>query len=359
MADVDNVEVKPFYTNWALALMSQGIIVRLKISRWRAECRLSAEDLGLRFVDENSVDFMRRYVKLGKQKLLPPEVIRELSTIERKARDLLIEYSFDTIWGRFVPHSAFEEWKIENEVIKNDFMQAAVMMGRRYDELVAEVKEDYRSLAKDVWARLYPESSEDPTESFIENFVTRIVNNIPSRENVVSSFKYDTTYFIIPMPSIIEEDLAKASEVRRERQEKEEEARLANQTREIIAAEYVQRKRELIDSFLESTVVNMRQQVSKLCDSILKSIGKRKSVNRVSLGHIEKLKSIIKQIRLLNFYDDKEIAGLMDSLESEISKFKGERDDDVIVDKLKQIVEIGEQELEFDNFNPAISYLEV
>jgi len=49
----------------------------------------------------------------------------------------------------------------------------------------------------------------------------------------------------------------------------------------------------------------------------------------------------------------------MDSLEAEISKFKGERDDDIIVDKLKQIVEIGEQELEFDNFNPAISYLEV
>ena len=60
MVDGKEVGVKQFKNDWALALMSRGIIVRISISRWRAMAKLSVNDLGLKFVDSETSEFMRK-----------------------------------------------------------------------------------------------------------------------------------------------------------------------------------------------------------------------------------------------------------------------------------------------------------
>ena len=57
---VDNqeIDVEQIMTDWALALMTQGVIVKQSISRWRAEMRLSNEMLGLKSIDDETSDFM-------------------------------------------------------------------------------------------------------------------------------------------------------------------------------------------------------------------------------------------------------------------------------------------------------------
>lgn len=350
------VHVEQFMSDWALALMSQGVIVRLSISRWRAEARLTPEMLGLRFVDGDGLDFMHDYVRLGKQKLLPPAILKEIETLEGMARNNLAYYSFDTVWGRFVPFTAFDEWERLNKNIRNDFFEQARSLGRQYDVIVASVKEDYKKMAKDVWFRLYPDKGE-PTLSFIDDFVSKIVAKIPSQIDIISTFKYDVTYFIIPMPSFVEENVARAEEIRRQSEMTQFSTDLEKQTKKRISEEYVQRKKELIDGFLESTVVNMRKYVSELCDVVLRSIGKQSSGD-IKLSHVNKIKAMIKKVRFLNFYDDKEIDGLIKDLENEIDKIKGELNQDLIVVKLKEIVEVGKKEFTPKNFNPAISVLE-
>lgn len=104
--DIDSEEYR---SDWALALMSQGVIVKLSLCRWRAKIKLESETLGLRFVDEDGSGFMKDYIRLGDQKLLPPEVLKEIETLERRARETLVTYSFGTVWGRFVPFTAFDE----------------------------------------------------------------------------------------------------------------------------------------------------------------------------------------------------------------------------------------------------------
>lgn len=358
-----NVDAEEYMADWALALMSQGIIVKLSISRWSAKMKLKPETLGLRFINEDGSDFMKDYVRLGQQNLLPPQVLKELETLEARARILLATYSFNTVWGKFVPFTAFEEWEKANNAIRMDFIEQAKSIGERYDSLVGAVKKDYCKLARDVWARLYPEDKGGATVSFVEDFVTKIINKIPPREDIVASFKYNALYFVIPMPSFVSENIARAERILQdaavEADMKKFENEMEKETKRKVADEYIARKKELIDGFLESTVKMMRKYISDLCDSVLQAIAQKSRSGRVTSGQLNKLKAMIKKVKLLNFYDDDDISKLISDLDKEIDKFKGERNDVAVVDKLKEIVDVSKKEFMPKNFNPAISVLEV
>lgn len=358
--DSKEIPVKEFRNDWALALMSQGVIAKLSINFWRANSRLTPEILGLKFADEEGFNFSQKYLQLGTQKLLPPEILSAINILDRRARETLDNYSFETVWGRFVPFTAFDEWERENGIIQRDFLQQAVILGNKYDEIVHSVKEEYKKMAKDVWVRLYPEDKYGATPSFIENFVDKTVAKIPSREDVVSSFKYSATYFIIPMPSFVADNIAKAEQIKRREEIAQFESDLEKQTKQRISEEYIKRKKELIDGFLESTVISMRKYIAELCDTVLISINK-KGYAKVTNVHVNKIKGMIKKIKLLNFYNDKEVSDLIKELGVEVDKdnIKGELNQGIIVEKLKEIADSVKREYIPRNFNPSISVLEL
>lgn len=352
------VSVQQYRNDWALTLMSQGIIVRLSVSRWRAKAPLSHHELGLRFSDEESTSFMKKYIQLGRENLLPPSVMAEIESIESRSRQALKEFSFPTVWGYFIPYTAFSDWEIINNQIKQEFLDASLKIGEKYDEIIGIVKNDYKSMAKDVWLRLYPNQGE-PTASFIEDFISKIVSKIPSRSDIVASFKYDVTYFIIPMPSLIEENLAKAQKTRIEKENKIFENTLEQETKKRISEEYIKRKQELIDGFLEATVAGMRKYISELCDSVLQSLTLSAPQKDMTIPQRNKIKRLIKKVEQLNFHGDKEIAELLKELDIEIDKFKGERDKNIIVVKLQKIIEMGEKEYLPKDFDDSIASLDI
>jgi hypothetical protein len=361
MMDINgrDLEVDQVRNDWALALMNEGVIVKITMKRWRGTASLKHSDLGLKFIDGDSMSFSSRYIKLGSQKLLPPEVLNELSTIERRARDHLNNYSFDTVWGRFVPFRAFDDWERGNEEIRGAYTEQAKMMGERYEDIVARVKHDYRSMGRDVWSRLYPNDTAGATESFLEDFSDRMVSKIPTREKIVASFQYDCAYFMIPMPSFIASDIAKADDIARESEEKDQKHNLAMESRRRIADEYINKKSEMIDGFLKSTVNEMRSHIGELCDNILHSMAQKEKIKDIRKNDIKKIHETLKKVELLNFHEDEEIEKKLRELKCEVDKFKGERDKDLIVDKLREIVDIGSQEFIPKNFNPSISSLEI
>lgn len=356
--DGNKISVNHFRDDWVLALMSQGVIVKLSINRWRAFSKITPELLGLRFHDDDGFDFTKKYLDLGRQKLLPVEVLSEIESVENKARMNLEYYSFDTVWGKFIPFTAFNEWEASNNIIKNDFLRQGIELGNRYDDIIASVKKEYRKMAKDVWVRLYSNTNGEATESFIENFVDNIAKKIPCKEEIVASFKYSSTFFIIPMPSFIADNIAQAEQIRRNDEMAKFESELEKQTKIRIKEDYIKRKKELIDGFLESTVVSMRKYVAELCDSILISIGKN-GRNKINVNHVSRLKEMIRKIKLLNFYNDDEISKLINGLGIEIEKIKSEIDGNIVIDKLKEIVDVSKKEYCHTDFNPSISALEL
>jgi len=356
---MEEKDVKMMRDNWTLALMRRGIIVNLSINRWRGTTKLTPELLGIKFSDQEAVGVVKQYLKFGHQKLLPPDVTREFDGLEIKAREVLSAYSFKTVWGRFVPVTAFDAWESENEVIKDAYLEVAKNFGNDYTDIVGRVKDEYAILAKDVWARLHPDLSTTPTGSFVENFSNNIVSKIPPLSQIMSSFKYDTVYSFIPMPSFMETDIAKAKDIQRDSNIKDFKNEVQRQTEIRVAEIYIQKKTELIDGFLETTVSAMRKNVSELCNEVLISMGKSRYKGRVSDVHVKKLRKMIDKVRILNFYDDEEVSSLLNGLEFEVDKFKHDMDKDVIVEKLEKIVSVGTQEFLPEDFSPAIGYLEV
>ena len=352
------IDVQQYRNDWALALMSRGIVVKLAISRWRPFSPLNEEDLGLIHHDNHGNEFVKNYIKLGTEKLLPPAVINEIEHIEQRARKTLMDHSFVTVWGRFVPYTAFENWEKENTEIKKDYMDAAKRLWERYDDLIAMVRSDYRNMAKDVWARIHHNQGE-ATESFIENFISNVIAKIPNKSEIFESFKYEQTLFIIPMPSMIEQNLLKAQQIKQERELKVVENQLEKESKRRVAEEYVMRRQELIDKFLESTVTTMRGYVADLCDKVLQSVTRNGNVKDMAKSQREKIKKMIRKVSVLNFHNDKQITDLLKELEMEIDKFKGDRDKNVVVNKLQEIVDFAKQEFIPTDFNPSIGSLEV
>ena len=353
------IPIEQFRNDWTLALMSQGVIVRLKIGRWVGSTKLTPEALGLKFAGEEGLHFTNTYLNLGTQKLMPPKMMHEIMTLDTRARTLLSNYSFDTVWGRFVPFTAFDQWERENKAIHDEYIKAAIALGSKYDEMIATIKEDYKNMAKDVWVRMYSEDKGNPTPAFIEDFVSKVVEKIPSQTDIISSFRYDTTYFVIPMPSFVADNIAKADQIKRESELAQFSSELEKDAKRRISEDYIKRKKELVDGFLQSTISEMRKYVAELCDVVLISISSKKGGVKVNTGHINKLKAMIKKVKLLNFYNDKEITDLLKDLEWELDKVQGDMNYDSIAGKLKNIVEETKKEFTPQDFNPSISILEL
>lgn len=351
------VDVEQHRTDWVLALMTKGVIANLTISRWRATSPLRADELGLKFADTEACSFMKKYVTLGSEKLLPPEILSEFNYVEKRARDNLDNYSFKTVWGKFIPYTAFSEWDTENKQIEADFYELAKKFGEKYIEIISVVRSEYRKMAKDVWIRMHPGQIDAPP-SFVEEFIDRVISKIPPKNQIDSMFSYSVEFFYIPMPSMIANDFAKANEIQRQDDIKSHEANLEKEIKTEISKRYMIKKNELIDSFLEATVTSMRSYVGELCDGVLMSLntGGKKEINKTQ---INKIKKMISKVRTINFYDDKEIRIMLNELETEIDKFKGQRNADTIVQKLQDIVTVGQTEYVPIDFNPAIGSLEI
>ena len=353
-----NIEVKQYRNDWALALMSQGIIVKLTINRWRGTARLSSDELGLKFNNDVTRKVTDQYISLGSEKLIPPDIENIFSSIESESRRILKSYSFPTVWGYFVPFTAFDAWEKANEEMRSKYFLAANQMVEQYYDIIDTVKNAYSHMALDVWTRLYPNGG-DATQSFVSDFVNKVIAKIPDRLTIMSNFKYDTTYFVIPMPSIIEENLSRARKEERKREMEEFTSKLERETREKVAKAYLDRKQDLIDGFLESTVVSLRKYVAELCESVLSSLGQESKKREISRSHKERIKKTIKKVKTLNFYDDKEMLVLLNNLETEVDKFKGERDNNQIICTLQNIVDVTKSEFTPEDFNPSISTLDI
>ena len=349
--DEKNITVEQFKENWASSLMDMGVVVKLKMGRWSAKKTINPSDLGLKFANDDAMEFMSKYINLGTQRLLPVEVLSEITSIEQRARKNLKNYSFETVWGKFVPYSTFDEWEKKNEEIRETFFKAAKSLEYRYDEIIEMLRKEYEKLARDVWARLY-HNSENPTENFVCSFVDNIISYIPSPFKLTNSFKYEIVYYEIPLPSSVQRDIENVKRIR-------EESELESKARKKVSEYFVEQKKTVIDGFLESTVCSMRDNVKTICESVLASLQKNAYQTHIPKNSINRLKIMIEKVRKLNFYDDKQITLLLNSLELEIGKYKGEMDKNVVKETLEKIVEESSTEYFPDDFDPAIESLKI
>lgn len=353
--------------------LQDGVIISLEIKRWRGKNKLEQDELGLQQDASQAYDnFMKKYVTLGFKNLFPKDILEKISSVEVRARKNLKEYSYESPWGRFVPLTAYERWKENNEKMQEEFFKIRDEIVDNYDEIVERVKSDYIPLAGTVYKRENNIPLSKQTEipkSFINDFLTNILDQIPSPEEIKESFIYEINLSSLPdlitgmdsvMPStaptsgvtatspaisnterlvekLPEEALTGSTLDVFEKQEKKK------QIQEDINKSVLGKDNEKLESFLSSVLGQIREISIEASKDILTSIDNNdgKLVGRASI----RARNLIDKVRAMDFYGDSRLRELMDDLEKLLDEKPKKRSIEKIKEQVEQIKNYSEESL--------------
>lgn len=338
----DESQVKAAVPQWT-RLMKEGVLVRLHIGRWRAKAGLSWSDLGIVLNGKDEDQRLREIVALGHKKLLPYSLMKRLDAAESAARKWLEKCSFRTHWGFFVPVTAYEEWREENEQLRREYMALRSEIVLNYSQIIDEVLSDYRLAAEGAYERLKalnPKATSNflDAQDFAAQFVSQIESLIPSPAQIQESFYFSSELLYIPLPSLMAGEQAEAERIEleakkeRERIEAEIQAnwsaaqwkeRLMREMNEDVIRQARAQKETLIDGFLKDVVVQLRSMVYKASTDVLGAIAQNDSLPPRS---VVQLKNMVSQVKKLNFYGDDEIEQMLKPVQRLLNQKAEDRD---------------------------------
>lgn len=328
-------DVRSTLYQWATPLMEKGIIVRLEIKRWRGTKRISPEELGIDENDRRWLEF-KSYMSLGTRHLLTRKTNNTINAVENKARKLLKEYSFETIWGYFVPCTLFAEWQDKDKEIQKEFYELADKIEKEFEDIKSQVLADYRIYCRKIWDDGAVTRSFSDYETYEHYFLKKIENEIITAEEFRNSFEYNTFFYFIPMPSDIESDVIEAKRVQGEQEllehEKEMRRRLAENMTEL--------REQHLESFLESTVGQIRNSILTIVEDVRNSLRTDADGCLTKGKNRTKLLKMIETVRSLNFYNDDQIQGALDRLQVDLNKDPDVRSEKEVEETLKEIEDL-------------------
>ncbi|MEO9029385.1 MAG: hypothetical protein ABI413_11290 [Ktedonobacteraceae bacterium] len=320
--------------------MKDGFIVEIKVKHWRARKKLTLYELGIKPQDAETAEVYEQLISLGTNVLLPPQTLKDLESIERQARLHLKNCSFETPFGRFIPWSAYNDWKSGNEAYKQRFFDMRDLVVSEYANLIDELLTQYEVIAKNAYFLLEKQYERGDYRSFEEMFpdekgfiehfkLNLIARYIKTAEQFGETFVYTERFSRIDLGALAldkekiaepdawlsEREMKRAAATKRQEMLMQMERDLVDQARS--------QKKNMIDQFLESLMIQTRTITYDAVTSVLASIQKEETLQgRPAI----QLKELVKKIQQLNFYEDADIDRMLTSLHAIIEKPAKERD---------------------------------
>jgi hypothetical protein len=252
-------------------MLKDGAVFDLHIHYWRARRGLEAQDLGLVKADIPDL------YKLGYKMLVDPKEINKFTQFEQSIRRKFEWYSLPFFVGqtcRFVPLKVMEDTVKILRKGQTDF-----------DVLVSNLLRDYEGLRSQTLDKY------SDIRSSLEPYY-------PTRNNLQRKFKFQWNAFQISQIS----DTMNVDNVISE----------FNEFRDKLKVE--------LNSFVESTIVGLREEVSKTCDSLIEKIN---SGDIVRSSSIEAVNTVIDRFNNLNFAKDSKVEATLNQLRKAIKTGKG------------------------------------
>ncbi|HEU5375559.1 MAG TPA: hypothetical protein VFV38_08985 [Ktedonobacteraceae bacterium] len=363
-----------------LERMKDGVTIQLSLSRPRFFKKLTEQDLGLQFGGElatssKAMKVIGDYFQLGRRSLLPKTWQERLNNVENSARYCLKRHSLKSHWGAFVPVREYQAWKEENAEIEQEFWQIRVDLLAQYDTIKEEVVNDFQELAEDSWRRILIGSSlADPSnveqevllqllqrlhagdgkEAFIEAYMKTIRKTLPTALELEESFRYNVEIGIIPLPSLLAQDIKQADTVYQERalrdarvqaeldrmererleamreisakeqlerekrylqlQAEQETMRLRQQMERDVVANARAEKERLVREFYASVVEQINRLIRDVTENVLDSIDEHGGIIRGPVS--SQLRNLVNQLNRMNFMNDVELTRQMEQIQS-------------------------------------------
>lgn len=363
-----------------LERMKDGVTVQLSLSRPRFFKKLSLEDLGLQIdqdqaTSEEAMRVIGDYFQLGRRSLLPKQWQDRLSNVENAARYTLKKHSLKSHWGAFVPVREYQDWKAENAKLEREFWEIRKDLVAQYETIKEEVLNDFRVLAEDSWRRVLIGSVlKDPTtveravlsqllerlhagegkEAFLDAYMATIRRALPSRIEIEESFHYHVEIGVIPLPSLLAQDIQQADRVYQERalrdarvraeldrmerermeaarelsakeqlerekrylqlQAEQETIRLRQQMERDVLANARAEKERLVREFYASVVAQINELVRDVTGNVLESIEEHGGIIRGPVS--SQLRNLVNQLNRMNFMNDAELMRQIEQIQS-------------------------------------------
>jgi len=307
-----------------LQMMERGVLVQLHIRYWRPYAKLREADLGI----EGLNGAVSGYIQLGRKKLLPPEMIAKIETVERRARTALRNCSLKCFWGSFIPTTAWERWREQSDKLRQKFFEVRDEIVKELPASVAQLRETYTEMAKEAYRRSKFDAEAEVPQGFIDRFVTACLSRVPSAQHIEAAFKYEEVYNYIPLPSQVKAHL---------------EGLLEDNMRRQVAQQMYTQKKEMIDGFIAEVSTGLRNMVVKVAQSVQGSI--EKNSGKLIPRFASDLKRLLEKLERLNFYDDTEVKRMMEEIRVEIDKPAKERDVPSIQKVLSSVLETSKQQI--------------
>jgi len=246
---------------------------------------------------------VKEYLQLGRKKLLPPEMVARLENIEKRARYALEENSFKCFWGRFVPVTAWNRWRDENESIKSQFYAIRDEVISNLPQSIGQLRDIYSQMAMEAYKRSKYDSEAQVPEHYIQTFISKCLEQIPSTDDMRRLFRYEEVYTYIPLPSQLTLQQTGSSP--------------EDTMRSQVAQEMNHHKQEMVADFLAEISASLRGMIVDACQSVRDSIRRNERlVPRSVMG----LRNLLSKLERLNFHDDDQLTKMMNDIRSEMDK---------------------------------------
>ena len=297
------------------AVLDRGILVDVHIRRWRAETRMTLEDLGLTHLDRPGyVEALRRLTALGQKYLLPKEVLQRAQRAEQRGRALVEKHSFHVKLGRFIPFTAYSDWKQDNDAARQEYFAVRDDICTHLDEYRQEVLEGYWQIAAENHDLLVQRGAEpgQTRADFVAGYLARIEARIPSAARIHASWSWEVALDFIPLPATVEQDLQRREEIRRQRQLSADQEALVRTMNADLVRHVHEEKQQQIDGLLG----HLRRQLLERIYEVTGEVGgKLRQQPSLSGSQVRSLRQLIAQVERMNFLGDATVDARIRELE--------------------------------------------
>ncbi|GHO51403.1 hypothetical protein KSX_95660 [Ktedonospora formicarum] len=349
--------------DWA-ALMGEGVVVRVHIRRVRFRKRLTFADLGLHFPTEEISHKMHEMFRLGMKNLLPRNYLDRIEQIEYRARKLVTARSYETIWGPFIPVTAYIPWREEMRQLELDYYQVRDDLLRDYPAIRKQILTDYVLAARQSYRILHQLHPDALTERerlreifYLAGVRHKIRQMLPSAEDIMNTFEFTVspTYIDLPLLAGAEMEAMPGAEAPLDKvtiegitpQEQrelrwlqagtKERQRMMREMNEDVVRRAREQKEQQIDLFFTTIISQLRGLLYDATTNVLASL---KTRERLQPRAVVQLKNLVEHLQQLNFYGDRDVEIAMRLIKDLVDRPREKRDLALIDQRLRQIATV-------------------
>jgi hypothetical protein len=348
----------------ALRLMEGGMVVDLDIHTWTGVKRLLPRDLGISDKRARS-----KAIKLGEKLLMPPTIKRQINSLVAQLRQNLDRHSIRTFWGRWVPASAYQEWKERHDQLTKEYLEVGEALAANLDQIMTsssgmwgELRRIYAEHARAAWCREHrlpvDEANLDMCPGrYVEEYIQKIFVHMPTADEIRDKFQVVANISFIPLPSILQEDRLRSDRLWEKAAEERDADRRKREAQEAMEADvrahYEGQRKQLVDGFLADLA---GQVYGRLYDVTTRAIATMsKNQGNLLEPTLRQLRGLVEWAQMMDVCDDTQVQKAVTDLNALISRAAENRSGEDVQAQLKAMGTVARSVLVDLNIQPTVT----